>query len=57
MKVMGRCIITRCEHLYMNNEFEYYAISPDFDELKLGDMTPVYTVMIDSDLNVTFKRA
>lgn len=52
MKIMGRCVITKCEHLFHNEQFEYFAISPDFDELLPGEITPVYEVKIDEIIDV-----
>ncbi len=56
-KVMGKCIILRCEHLPHRDAFEYIAISDDFDEIAVSLVTPEYQVVFNSieDI-VTFKK-
>ena len=59
MPVMARCVIVECQLHYIGNRFEYFAVSPDFDEVPLGMITPEYSVLIEmiDDLPVvTFKR-
>lgn len=41
-KIMGECLITRCEQLYHMDAFEYIAISDWFEEVSDGDLLPVY---------------
>lgn len=55
--VMGKCIVVRCELMYERDRFEYTAISPDFDEIKHGDIAPEYDVIIsDHGKRIEFKR-
>lgn len=42
MEVMARCAILRCEHMAYGNYYEYCAISPDFDEVPMGEEIPEY---------------
>ena len=59
MAVMARCVIVDCNLKYIANSFEYWALSPDFDEVELGQITPDYSVMVEmiNELPVvTFKR-
>lgn len=56
--VMGRCIVVRCEMMYMYDTFEYIAISPDFDEVPHGMIVPEYDVIIsDNGKHIEFKRS
>ena len=48
MKIMGRCVVIRAENLYYRNCIEYYAMSPDFEELGEGECAPEYTWIVDS---------
>ena len=41
-KIMGRCIILRAEEDYVADAFKYLAISPDFDEIAIGQEAPIY---------------
>lgn len=59
MAVMARCVIVECQMHYVGNRFEYWAISPDFDEISIGEITPEYSVLIeeiDEQYKVSFKR-
>lgn len=59
MAVMARCVIVECQMHYIGNRFEYWAFSPDFDEVAPGEMTPEYSVLIeeiDEQFKVSFKR-
>ena len=55
--VMGRCIVVRCEMMYWHDTLEYMALSPDFDEVPQGTVTPEYDVIIsDGGKHIEFKR-
>jgi len=54
--VMGRCIIVRCEMLFEFDALEYVAISPDFDEVQPGMISPKYDVITDNG-DISFKRS
>lgn len=59
MAIMGRCVVVDCKLHYMSNSFEYWALSPDFDEVPVGAMEPEYSVLVElvDDLPVvSFKR-
>lgn len=59
MHVMARCVIVECSVHYIGNRFEYWAISPDFEEVPLGQIIPEYSVLIeeiDEQFKVSFKR-
>ena len=45
----GRCIIVRAEHLAVYGKFEYYAISPDFDEIEEGEKVPSYEAVFETE--------
>ena len=53
---MGRCIIVRCEMLFEFDALEYVAISPDFDEVQQGMISPEYEVIIDNG-DIRFKHS
>lgn len=42
LRVMSKCIVVRCEHIYNSDELEYVAISDHFREVAQGEMTPTY---------------
>lgn len=54
--VMGRCIIVRCEMLFEIDALEYVAISPFFDVVDRGTLSPEYDVIIDGS-DISFKRS
>lgn len=45
-QLMGMVIVVQCEMHYVDNFFEYTALSPHFAEVPYGNMIPVYTVII-----------
>jgi hypothetical protein len=56
--IMGRCIVVRCEMMYQHDTLEYIALSPDFDEVPQGMITPEYDVIIsEGGKRIEFKRA
>jgi len=56
-KIMGRCIIVRCEMMYHADSLEYMAMSPDFDEIDQGMIAPEYEVHIsEGGERIEFKR-
>lgn len=59
MAVMARCIVVECSLHYVRDRFQYWAISPDFDEVAPGEIEPEYSVLIeeiDEQFKVSFKR-
>jgi len=48
-ELMSRMIVVRCEHLAMNDQFEYYAVSEEFDPVSQGEVPPYYAVEIDTE--------
>lgn len=57
MAVMGKCIVVSCR--FIGDRFEYFALSPDFDGISLGQAAPAYSVIIekiDKQLKVSFAR-
>ena len=57
-KIMGRCIVVRCEMMYHTNTLEYLAMSPDFDEIEKGMIAPEYEVHIsEGGSRIEFKRS
>ena len=56
--IMGRCIVVRCEMMYVHDTLEYIALSPDFDEVPNGNIVPEYDVIISEGGNsIEFKRS
>lgn len=56
--IMGRCIVVRCEMMYAHDTLEYVALSPDFDEVPNGVITPEYDVIIsEGGKRIEFKRS
>lgn len=55
-QIMSQVIVVRCEQMYDTDSFSYTAISEHFDEVELGQMTPEYQVMINSDCKITFLK-
>jgi hypothetical protein len=45
-QLMGMVIIVRCELHYVDDVFEYTALSPHFAEVPYGHFIPAYTVII-----------
>ena len=45
-RIMGACIILRCEFNYMSDRFEYQAISNKFELVPSGKVPPVYAWLI-----------
>lgn len=57
--IMAKCIVVECSCHYGRDEFEYWALSAEFDEIEPGEIQPDYTVTIeevDEKFNVSFKR-
>lgn len=61
--VMGWLIVTRCEALWHLNKFEFIALSPAFEPVDRGYITPEYSVTIhrrgpvpDGWCDVSFER-
>ncbi len=42
MAIMGECFVTRCEHRWDADVFEYCALSWQFREVHEGEMAPEY---------------
>lgn len=56
--IMGRCIVVRCEMMYASKTLEYVALSPEFDEVPQGEITPGYDVIIsEGGKRIEFKRS
>ena len=45
-KVMGKCVIVKAECLYGEDALEFFAVSPDFEEVPKGVRVPRYKVLI-----------
>lgn len=41
------CAVTRCEYLAHRDEYEVYAVHPDFLPLDKGSIVPTYDVIFD----------
>lgn len=48
-EIMSKIIVLRCEHLAMTDEFEYYAVSKEFDPVPPDEVPPNYMVEIDTE--------
>ena len=48
-RVMGKCIIIKCEPCFMRDTFDYVAICDDFRAVPDGEVAPEYTVEIEAD--------
>jgi len=56
-EIMSKIIVLRCEHLAMDDRFEYYAISKEFDPIPKGEIPPYYDVEIDTEEEeITFEK-
>jgi hypothetical protein len=56
-KVMGECVILRCEYMLTTATLEYEAWCPDFDALSECAATPTYDVVYSEDTDtVTWSR-
>lgn len=55
--IFSKFVIIRCEHLYANREFEYYAFSQLFEPMSEGYISPEYNVILtkDDDGNITLE--
>lgn len=42
LRVMGKCIVFRAEHLYHSDRIEYWAASDHFRALPEGEIVPEY---------------
>ena len=47
MKIMGECLVIRCEMRYDTMTFDYAAISPRFDEVPEWQTPPEYEAMME----------
>lgn len=55
--IMERCIVVRCEMVYIYDTLEYIALSLDFDEVPKCEVAPEYNVIIsDGGKCIKFKR-
>lgn len=54
-KIMCKCIVIKCEHIYHSDGFLYVALSDEFDPLESGADVPKYDVVVHDD-RVEFKR-
>ena len=62
-KLMGKVIVVRAEFMYGHN-FEYIAISPEFDKIEEGLEVPKYDIIATNKVQgkknildkITFKR-
>ena len=56
--VMGKCVVVRCEMMYAHDTLEYMALSPEFDEVPEGMISPEYDVIIsEGGQRIEFKRS
>lgn len=46
-RVMGMCVITRCEFLFHMDVLEYHALSLQFNEVMEGCVSPTYEVVVE----------
>ena len=46
MLIMAECIVVECKLQFVRNRFEYWAVSPVFDELEPGQIEPDYSVNV-----------
>ncbi len=56
MKIMGQCLVLRCEHNRARQVFEYEVCCQAFDELPFGQMLPEYKVTISECGIIEFER-
>lgn len=56
LKVMSQCIIVRCEFLWMEDAFEYKALSSHFEEVEEGCLIPKYHWIITSDGSISCEK-
>ena len=53
-RIMGKCIIVSCQ-LHWQDYLEYVALSPEFNEIREGEMAPLYNIQANSDgTEITF---
>lgn len=48
-KVMGECVILRCEFLGAQDCYEYVALHQSFSEVPKSQVPPLYTVVVHQD--------
>lgn len=51
--LFAQVIVTRCEHMFWNDTFEYYAISDLFEPVPEGTMIPHYEITFHTQGGVT----
>jgi len=56
MKIMGQCLVLRCEYSRVHETFEYEVCCQRFDELPLGHRLPKYLVKITESGEIEFER-
>ncbi len=49
LRIMGKCIVFRAEHLFASDVIEYTAQSDLFREIAEGEVAPEYQWFIDGD--------
>jgi len=58
MKAFAGVVVTRCEHNYDRQAFDYTAVSPYFDLVEDGEPAPHYDATYDEVAGtVTWKKA
>lgn len=61
MCVLQQVAVTRCEYIYLHDEFCFSGLSEEFDEVEAGDLMPRYDVTIsingEGERSVIFKRS
>jgi len=58
MKAFAGVVVTRCEHNYDRQVFDYAAVSPHFELVEDGELAPHYDVTYDEVADtVTWKKA
>lgn len=56
-RVMARCVVVRCEMMYVSGAFEYTALSPDFDVVTPDCEPPEYAIVFhDGGERFEFRR-
>ena len=57
-KIMGEVVVVSCIHNYGYGRFEYIAFSRHFRPMPLGEVAPLYSVIIDymSSMPIAFEE-
>jgi hypothetical protein len=60
LPIFARCVVLECRYDWARMSYVYSGLSPDFDEIAMGEIMPHYRCEIREDrgkiVDVTFRR-